>query len=85
MRANVKPLVHWAIYKGYTVRYHDRTPQRVTGVLTGPEGSFAFEYEPATLRITLPESRVHINEHGWEIEPDSEHDDASAGPDQTDA
>jgi hypothetical protein len=67
MRANVKPLVHWAIYKGYTLRFHTRTPARVTGRLTRPEGPVDFVYEPATRRIHLSDGVVQINEYGWEI------------------
>ena len=53
MRANVKPLVHWAIYKGYTLRYQSRTPQCVRGVLTRPDGAVPFRYDPVAriLRI----------------------------------
>ena len=68
MRANVKPFVHWAIYKGYTVRFLSRTPQRVTGRLTMPSATVAsdavasdavpsvtvaFTYEPHSRRIVL--------------------------------
>jgi hypothetical protein len=68
MRANVKPLTHWIIYKGYTVRFGRRSPQEVTGVLKTPQGEIAFRYDPQAMIVTLGEAQVHINEHGWEID-----------------
>ena len=48
MSANVKPLTHWAIYKGYKLRFRSRAPEHVTGVLTNAEGvEMAFDYLPA--------------------------------------
>jgi hypothetical protein len=66
MRANVKPLTHWIIYKGYTVRFTQRSPDEVAGLLTTPQGQVAFRYEPQTLTIHLPDRTVRINEFGWE-------------------
>ena len=68
MRANVKPLTHWIIYKGYTVRFAKRTPAEVTGTLTTPDGPVDFSYAPDAMRIELPTRVVRINEHGWELE-----------------
>lgn len=79
MRANVKPLVHWAIYKGYTLRFGRRTPQQVDGVLTRPDGAVNFSYDPQARTLRMPETAadagtppaelvIRINEHGWEIE-----------------
>ncbi len=68
MRTNVKPLVHWAIFRKYTVRFRERTPQQVTGVLRTPGGEVDFRYEPATQTIHLPDETVHINDHGWELD-----------------
>lgn len=68
MRANVKPLTHWVIYKQYKVRFKERSPQIVTGILTMPEGEVAFLYEPANMVIYLPNARITINEYGWELE-----------------
>ncbi len=72
-RANIKPLVHWAIAKGYTLRFGERTPERVTGALTTPAGERAFSYETAVRLITLdaisssqPAATIAINEYGWE-------------------
>ena len=67
MRANVKPLTHWIIYKGYSVRFHERSPERVTGLLTTPEGALNFEYNPQTLQICLPQQSIQINDYGWEL------------------
>ena len=68
MRADVKPFTHWVIYKKYTVRFDERTPQRVTGTLTTPEGAQPFAYNPQTLIIQLDKRQIQINEHGWEID-----------------
>ncbi len=69
MHANVKPLTHWAIYKGYKLRFRDRTPARVVGVLTDSAGSrIEFAYLPDALIIQLPDAQVQINEFGWEVE-----------------
>jgi hypothetical protein len=69
MSANVKPLTHWAIYKGYRLRFRSRATERVSGVLTNAEGvEIAFDYLPAERIVQLPEEEVHINDFGWEIE-----------------
>ncbi len=72
VRANVKPLTHWLIYKGYTVRFTHRAADEVAGVLTTPEGSVNFTYTPATRTVTLPERVVRLNEYGWEVTPDAD-------------
>jgi hypothetical protein len=67
--ANVKPLTHWAIYKGYKLRFRSRAAARVTGVLTDAEGVVTpFDYLPAERLVQLPDQEVRINEFGWEIE-----------------
>lgn len=68
MGFSIKPLTHWVIYKGYKVRFRERSPARVTGVLTTPTGEVAFAYDPTGKVITLPEMQVTINEYGWELE-----------------
>jgi len=68
MGFSVKPLTHWVIYKGYKVRFKDRSPARVTGVLTTPAGEVEFTYEPTSKVVTLPDLRVTINDYGWELE-----------------
>jgi hypothetical protein len=69
MSANVKPLTHWAIYKGYKLRFRSREPERAAGLLTNDEGvEMAFEYLPAERIIRLPGEEVRINEYGWELE-----------------
>ena len=68
MRANVKPLTHWVIYKGYTVRFTARTAEQVAGLLTLPDGrQLAFRYDPVTRVVHLPGRQVTINDYGWEI------------------
>lgn len=76
MGVDVKPLTHWIIYKKYKVRFTQRTPTLVTGVLTTPAGEVAFRYLPPTRQVILatPLARdnttITINEYGWEVEPD---------------
>ncbi|MEZ4616372.1 MAG: hypothetical protein R2867_12835 [Caldilineaceae bacterium] len=71
MRVNVKPFTHWVIYKKYTVRFIERTPQAVTGVLTTPAGEIPFTYEPQPMRIRLPDAVITINEYGWETQQEA--------------
>ena len=68
MSINVKPLTHWIIYKGYKVRFKERTLAQVTGVLTTAAGELEFSYNPTTKVVTLPDGWVAINEYGWEID-----------------
>lgn len=69
MRADVKALTHWVIYKGYQIRFASRTPQLVTGTLTTADGTqLPFEYDPVRQVIDLPGERLRINEYGWEVE-----------------
>ncbi len=68
MSANVKPLTHWAIYKGYKLRFRRRAPEHVTGVLTTPAGDeMTFDYLPAARLVRLADAEVHIDEFGWEV------------------
>jgi hypothetical protein len=71
MRANVKPLTHWIIYKGYSVRFGRRSSQEVDGILTTESGPLPFRYEPQTRIIHLPDQDIRINEHGWELDADN--------------
>ena len=66
-RANVKPLTHWVIYKGYNVRFTARSGREVRGVLTTPEGPLDFVYDPAARTIHLPDAILIINDYGWEV------------------
>lgn len=68
MRANVKPLMHWLIYRNYTVRITQRGPFRVDGIITKPEGTVNFYYDAIEKIIHLPDQIIAINEYGWEIE-----------------
>lgn len=68
MAVNVKPLTHWVIYKGYKVRFTERTPTRVAGVLTTAAGEVTFLYDPVAKVVTLPAARVAINDYGWELD-----------------
>ena len=78
-RANVKPLIHWAIARGYTMRFGERTPTRVSGVVTTSAGEMSFLYDPVSRIITLggdsaaqpsaaqpSATHIAINEYGWE-------------------
>ena len=67
MRVDVKPLTHWIIYKGYTVRFTARTPERVAGLLTVVDGEqLAFHYDPVARVVHLPGRQITINDYGWE-------------------
>ncbi len=73
-RANIKPLIHWAIAKSYSIRFGERSSERVIGVVTTPEGEMPFDYDPVARIITLNGGSVAqpsttciaINEYGWE-------------------
>jgi len=67
-RPNVKPLVHWAIYKKYILRFKKREPTQVTGILKTAQDTLSFKYNPQTMSIDLPTEKIFINEHGWELE-----------------
>ena len=72
MSASCKPLVHWAIYKGYKVRYTHRSPSQINGVLTTEDGEVDFEFDPDALCISLPAGQITINQHGWELSSDAQ-------------
>ncbi len=67
LRADVKPLTHWLIYKGYSVRFSQRRPDLVQGVITTPQGELPFDYAPQAMIIRLPERTIVINQYGWEV------------------
>jgi len=69
MRADVKPLTHWLIYRGYSVRFGRRSAESVQGVITTPNGDVPFDYAPQTRTIHLPDRIIAIDRYGWEIEP----------------
>ncbi len=76
--ANVKPLTHWAIYKGCTLRFRSRAAERVTGVLTGADGAgVPFAYAPETLTLHVGGEVIRLNEYGWEVERWAESQGAS--------
>jgi hypothetical protein len=83
MRANVKPFVHWAIYKGYHVRYSVRNAAQVEGTLVTPAGEQPFRYDAVSREIRLPDIAIAINEHGWELATRLLPSDPAAGPDPT--
>ena len=64
----VKPLMHWLIYRHYTVRITERGADQVAGIITTPEGQINFSYDAVGKIVHLPEKSVAINEYGWEIE-----------------
>lgn len=73
MRANVKPFVHWAIYKNLTVRFHTRSPRQVTGLLKGLQEDMRFEYDPDTMRIALYAETPSPGNTGKDAADDSAH------------
>ncbi|MBX3015435.1 MAG: hypothetical protein KF832_28200 [Caldilineaceae bacterium] len=68
MAVSIKPLTHWVIYKGYKLRFTERIPTRVKGVLTTDQGEIEFTYDPLAKRVSLPTGPVVINDYGWEVE-----------------
>lgn len=68
VRVNVKPLMHWLIYRHYTVRITERAATHVAGIITTPAGPLKFHYDPVAQIVHLPTESVAINEYGWEIE-----------------
>ena len=69
MPGSLKPLTHWAIYKGYKMRFTRRAAAQVSGILTQPGGGeLEFHYAPQARIITVGGQRIHIDEHGWEME-----------------
>lgn len=67
-RANVKPLTHWAIYKGYRMRFTQRETDAVAGMLTTPDGTIPFRYDAEARVVYLQDRTVAINEYGWELD-----------------
>lgn len=67
MRTNVKPLTHWIIYRGYKVRFTQRTTTRVAGVLTTPTGELPFTYDPMSKTVQTEHEQIIINDYGWEM------------------
>jgi hypothetical protein len=71
---SLKPLAHWAIYKGFKMRFTRRTPAEACGVCTRPDGTeIGFRYYPPARILELGELRLAIDEHGWEIEQSCDH------------
>ena len=69
MAIDVKPLTHWVIYKGYKVRFTERSNGQAVGLLTTEDGEqIAFTYDAGQCVVTLPSERIRINQHGWELE-----------------
>jgi hypothetical protein len=66
---SVKPLARWAILQQWTLRYTERGDEIVAGIFSTPMGSFPFRYERETRILHLPARTVHLDEHGWEINP----------------
>lgn len=72
MSVNVKALIHWAIYKGYKLRFTRRAAGHAAGVLTTAEGvELPFAYDAAEKVIQLPDIHIHINDYGWEVRRES--------------
>ena len=68
-RPYVKPLMHWLIYRHYTVRITERGAEKVVGIITTPEGPIDFSYDPIGRIVYLPDQQIAMNEYGWEIDP----------------
>jgi hypothetical protein len=74
MAGKLKPLAHWAIYKGFKMRFTRRTPVEACGIFTRPDGTeIEFRYDPSAGILELGAQRLAIDEHGWEIERSCDH------------
>lgn len=73
-RANVKPLVHWAMRRKCTLRFHSRRPERVTGALTLPDGrAVDFAYVPQSRALEVGDDEagresIRLDTFGWELD-----------------
>jgi hypothetical protein len=67
-RVNLKPLMHWLIYRHYTVRISERAATQVAGIITTPDGMVNFRYDPVAQIVHLPDKSIAINDYGWEVE-----------------
>jgi hypothetical protein len=67
MGGYLKPLTRWVITRRYSVRFTERSRQRVTGLLSTPTGTETFVYYPAQRMIEFAGEQIQIDEYGWEI------------------
>ncbi len=64
---SLKPLVRWATFQHWTLRYTQREDEIATGTFGTPAGDVAFRYQRTARSLELPTRTVHLDEHGWEI------------------
>jgi hypothetical protein len=64
---NLKPLVRWATFQRWTLRYTERSAERASGIFTTPDGEVGFRYDCQARAVHLPDRSVQLNEHGWEV------------------
>ena len=65
---SLKPLVRWATFQRWALRYTERSADRAAGIFTTPEGEVDFNYDFQTRTVHLPDRSVQLNEHGWQID-----------------
>lgn len=64
---SLKPLVRWAIFQHWTLRYTERGDEIVRGIFGTPDGDITFRYLRTPRMLELPARTVYVDEHGWEI------------------
>lgn len=73
MSTTVKPLVHWALFHKYSLRYTSRQPELVGGVFGTPAGNVPFRFAPVTRTLIVGDNQpVTLNEYGWEVNANGE-------------
>ena len=65
---SLKPLVRWATFQQWTLRYTSRSSDSAEGIFITPAGDVPFRYDRNVRLVHLPERVVHLNEHGWEVD-----------------
>lgn len=68
--SGVKPLVRWAMAKGYLLRFSQRGPGEARGIVTTQDAERTFRYDPDR-RVLVLDAPPHIetirlNEYGWQ-------------------
>ncbi len=66
---SVRPVVLWVSRQEETaMRFTQRDPDLVKGVLTDANGTVPFSFDRKSRRLTLPDREIHLDEYGWEVD-----------------
>lgn len=71
---SLKPLVHYALFHKYKLRYTTRANEEVRGVFTTPTGAeLPFVFNPSVRSLAVNDApAVTLNDHGWEVNEQGE-------------